>query len=201
MADTVLPAEPSSAVCARAVETVTAFSSPALVHHCRRSYLWAAAYAEARGITFDAETMFVASMLHDLGLVPAFDAHRIPFEEAGGNVAWVFGAGAGWPVERREHAARIVVDHMRDVTREEHVEGWLLMLATSWDISGSFADEWPDDLTTAVFEAYPRLDLRTEFVRCFEEQAARKPDGEAAASVASGIAQRMANHPFERDPR
>ncbi len=37
-------------------------------------------------------------MLHDVGLVEEFDSHRVLFEEAGGHVAWVFGARAGWPV-------------------------------------------------------------------------------------------------------
>jgi hypothetical protein len=34
-------------------------------------------------------------MLHDIGLVKEFDSHTVPFEQAGGHVAWVFGAGAG----------------------------------------------------------------------------------------------------------
>jgi hypothetical protein len=32
-------------------------------------------------------------MLHDIGLVPEFDSHTVPFEDAGGHVARVFGAG------------------------------------------------------------------------------------------------------------
>jgi len=53
-------------------------------------------------------------VLHDIGLVDDFDSHTVPFEEAGGSVAWVFAAGAGWPAERRARVSEIVVRHMWD---------------------------------------------------------------------------------------
>ncbi|MER6509502.1 hypothetical protein ABT158_21960 [Nonomuraea sp. NPDC001636] len=42
--------------------------------------------------------------LHDMGLTEPFDSHRLPFEEAGGQLAWVFGTAAGRPAERAERA-------------------------------------------------------------------------------------------------
>lgn len=191
-------AVPESPAAERALETVQAFSSAALINHCVRSYLWAAAYARDRGIAFDPELLYVAALLHDLALTPSFDNHRLPFEVAGGHIAWVFAAGAGWPVARRDHAARTVVDHMRDdITVEENAEGYLLSVATGFDISGSRADAWPLDLQGAVLARHPRLDLAVEFLRCFADQAARKPESAAAAAVASGIAGRVAANPLE----
>jgi hypothetical protein len=198
MADVVIPDPPGSPVTELAAETARAFSSPAMVNHCSRSYVWAVTYATANGIEFDAELLYVSTMLHDLGLSPAFDNHRLAFETAGGHVAWVFAAGAGWPAPRRDHAARVVVDHMRDdVTPEEDAEGYLLAVATSWDISGRRPDAWPHALTRGVLERFPRLDLGTEFLRCFQDQAQRKPGSAAAAAVASGIAGRIAANPLE----
>jgi hypothetical protein len=43
-----------------------------------------------------------------------------------------------------------------------------------------------------VVAALPRLSLREEFVRCFEDQARREPESSAAAAMASGIAGRLA---------
>ena len=63
---------------------------------------------KANRIVFD-ELLYLSSMLHDLGLVKEFDSHQVPFEEAGGHVAWVFGAGAGWSVERSRRAAQVIV--------------------------------------------------------------------------------------------
>ena len=137
-----------------------AFSSPALVNHCIRSYCWAAGYARLNGIAYDEELLYVAALLHDLGLVRAFDNHTEPFEEAGGHVAWVFGAGAGWPVERRVRVHEVIVRHMWDaVDRDADPEGHLLELATGLDISGRDAGAWPDELRREVLERHPRLGL------------------------------------------
>src|SRR5687767_12644659 len=90
---------PATPACRAALEVATAYCSPALFNHSVRAYLWAAGYGLERGIAFDAELLYVSAMLHDLALVKEFDNHTLPFEEAGGHVAWVFGAAAGWPVE------------------------------------------------------------------------------------------------------
>src|SRR3712207_203904 len=82
-------------------EVVAEYSSRSLVNHCERAYLWSAALGELTGVAYDRELLYVASMVHDLGLVAAFDNHLAPFEDAGGDVGWVFAAGAGWPRERR----------------------------------------------------------------------------------------------------
>ena len=81
-------------------EAALRYSSPSLFNHCARSYLWAASLGRSEGLDFDAELLYVAALLHDLGLVEAFDTHRTAFEEAGGDVGWVLAAGAGWPEAR-----------------------------------------------------------------------------------------------------
>ena len=183
---------PSTAVAEQALEVCTAYSSPALLHHCRRSYVWAAAYAVEHGIDIDTELLFVAAMLHDIGLTPSFDNHAVPFEVAGGHVAWVFGAGAGWTVARRHRAAEIIVKHMWDsVDVDEDPEGYLLEIATGLDISGANPQWWPADLRAEVLADFPRLGLGPEFTACFAAEAARKPDSTAAAAMASGIAGRI----------
>ena len=185
---------PDSRVAAAAHEVATTYCTPAIVNHCLRSYIWGAAYATERDIEFDAELLYVSAMLHDIGLVAEFDSHTVPFEDAGGHVAWVFAAGAGWPVERRVRASEVIVRHMRGAELSEDVEGYLLAIATSLDISGRHPEWWPQPLLDQVVRAFPRLTLRDEFVRCFKDQARRKPDSAAAASVAGGIAERMATN-------
>jgi len=190
---------PSTAVAEQALEVCTAYSTTALLHHCRRSYVWAAAYAVERGMEFDAELLFVAAMLHDIGLTPSFDNHALPFEQAGGHVAWVFGAGAGWPVPRRQRAAEIIVKHMWDaVDPEDDAEGYLLEIATGLDISGRNPQWWPEELRAEVLADFPRLGLGPEFTACFAAEAERKPESSAAAAMAGGVAGRIAANPLDR---
>ncbi len=194
MSDEIVPGvtRPDTPCATAALEVCTTYCTPAIVNHCLRSYVWAASYAAARGITIDSELLYVAAMLHDIGLVPEFDSHTVPFEDAGGHVAWVFGAGAGWPVARRIRAAEVVVRHMRGTELAEDVEGYLLAIATSLDISGRNPERWPEPFRQDVVRVLPRLTLREEFVRCFEDQARRKPESSAATAIANGIAGRLA---------
>jgi hypothetical protein len=189
---------PATAATAAVAEVLRQYSPPALVNHCHRSYLLAAALAKTGGVDVDWELLYVASLLHDIALEPAFDSHTLPFEEAGGHVAWVFTAGAGWPVERRDRAAAIVVAHMRGTDPAVDPEGDLLDVATGLDISGRNVERWSEPLLTEMLAAYPRLDLAERFTACFRDQAVRKPQSAAAAAIGTGVADRLATNPLEK---
>jgi hypothetical protein len=187
---------PATATVRCADQVLRRFSPPALVHHCHRSYLFAAALAVQDRLEIDWELLHVAALLHDLALEPAFDNHILPFEEAGGWLAWVFAAGAGWPDERRDHAAAVIVAHMVGTDPAVNPEGHLLDVATGLDISGRDRQRWPEPFLAEVLDRFPRLDLAEHFLACFRDQAARKPGSAAAAALRGGLAERMANNPL-----
>ena len=190
---------PDTAATRAATEVLRRYAPPALANHAIRSGHWAAAYGRLTGVGHDPELLHVAALLHDLGLEEPFDSHRLPFEVAGGHLAWVFGAGAGWDPARRERLGEIVIRHMwDDVDPAADPEGHLLERATSLDISGRRLEEWPADLRADVLAAWPRLDLAGRFTACFADQAARKPDSSAAAAIRSGLAGRIAANPLGR---
>jgi hypothetical protein len=189
---------PDTSAARGALEVARRFHSDALVNHGIRSYLWSVAAARTEGIEVDDELLFVSAVLHDVGLEPAFDSHTLPFEVAGGYVAWVFGAGAGWPTARRDRAAEIVVAHMADaVDPAVDPEGYLLEIATGLDISGRDPEAWDAGLRAGVLAAYPRLTLASEFTACIRDQAARKPESTAAVLVAAGLPARLAANPLD----
>ena len=188
---------PDSAAATAALEVATEYCSPALLQHSVRSYLWAAAFARLRGMDVDDELLYVAAVLHDLGLVAPFDSHRVDFEHVGGHLAWVFGAAAGWPVPRRLRAGEVIVAHMADaVDPAVDPEGCALEAATAFDISGRPIG-LPAELVLDVLQAHPRYALAAEFTACLLDQAERKPGSAAAAAVRSGIAERIAGNPLD----
>lgn len=193
-ADLPIPTTPAARL---ADEVVRHFSPPALVNHCHRSYRLAAALAVSDDLQVDWELLYVSSLLHDLALEPAFDNHAMPFEEAGGNLAWVFAAGAGWTVERREHAKAVIIAHMVGTDPAVDPEGHLLDVATGLDISGRNIERWPEPLLLELLEEFPRLDLAARFGACFREQALRKPESSAGAAVRGGLPDRLAANPLE----
>jgi hypothetical protein len=183
---------PQTPAAAAALSVATRFYSPALLNHCVRSYLWGAMYASTHHITFDNELYYVAALLHDIGLTDPFDSHRLAFEEAGGDLAWVFGVAAGWSADRAARATEIIVLHMRDdVASEVDPESHLLQIATSWDVVGRRPEEFPLEARAQVLARYPRHAFGTEFLACFEDQARRKPDSAAGASISNNAAERM----------
>jgi hypothetical protein len=181
-----------------ALSVATRYYSPALLNHCVRSCLWGAMYGTAHGVEFDDELYYVSALLHDIGLTEAFDSNRLAFEEAGGNLAWVFGIAAGWPADRAARVEQIIVLHMRDdVSPAADPEAHLLQIATSWEVVGRRPEEFAPDARAEILTRYPRLGFGTEFLACFEDQARRKPGSAAAASVSKDVAGRIAANPLE----
>jgi hypothetical protein len=182
---------PPTPTAALALEVLEKWGGRALVNHCLRSWVWAERLAEAVSLDHDPELLFVAAMLHDLGVTPPFDALVVPFEDAGGAAAWTFAAGAGWPPERRRRVEEVVQRHaMRSVDPLADAEGFLLEAATSLDVSGSGSERWDPAFIREVGLALPRLDFADSFGASMHEQAARKPHSEAARFDAGGGAAR-----------
>ncbi|MEU8325542.1 HD domain-containing protein [Nonomuraea sp. NPDC048881] len=192
---------PETRAAAAALSVATRFYSPALLNHCVRSYLWGTQYATAHGIAVDDELFYVSALLHDIALTDAFDSHRLPFEEAGGQLAWVFGMAAGWQEERAARATEIITLHMRDdVPPDIDPESHVLQVATSWEVVGRRPEEFSPDARAEMLARHPRLGFGEEFLACFEDQARRKPDSAAAASVRNDAAGRIAANPLEVSP-
>lgn len=190
---------PATAACADAERVVRRYCPPWLLNHAVRSYVWAAEIGRLEAVGFDPELLYVAALLHDIGLVQDFDNHTEPFETAGGHVAWVFAAGAGWPDDRATRAAEVIERHMwAAVDPALDPEGHLLEVGTGIDISGRRTEAITPALRDEALRRWPRLDLGEEFSRCFRQQSQRKPTSRAAALV-TGVEQSLRSHPFERD--
>lgn len=191
---------PTTPAARGAIDLATGYYSPALLNHVIRSWLWAEGFAviEERP-EIDHELLYVAAILHDIGIVPGFDNVALSYEEAGGNVAVALTAGAGWPPARRQRALEVIVRHnWPSVDPALDVEGHLLEIATSLDISGSRIDALPQDFVREVLQAYPRFALAEEFTSGVTDQAERKPATAARRIVDGGVAHKLAHHPFEQ---
>ena len=190
---------PASPVARAAYELAASCHSPALLNHVVRSWFWAEGFAlvEDRRDA-DRELLWTAAVLHDLGLVPAYDNATLSYEEAGGHVAVALTAGAGWAAERRQRALDVIVRHnWPSVDPAFDLEGHLLEIATGLDISGARADVLPPEFVREVLAAHPRLTLAAEFTASVTDQASRKPTTAARRLVDGGLAAKLAHHPHE----
>ena len=178
--------EPPTETARLSLEVARAWCEPALVNHCLRSWVWAKTLGDSLGLTVDDELLFVAAMLHDLGVTDPFDAHVMPFESSGGAAAWTFAAGAGWAPARRDRVREVIERHMwLSVDAEEDPEGFLLETATSLDVAHAGPEKWDAALRRDVTALLPRLDFGSEFADAIGAQASRKPSSTAARLHAS----------------
>jgi hypothetical protein len=189
---------PDSKAAAAALEVCQEYAEPWLLNHSLRAHAWAKAYAAKVDIAHDGELLYVAALLHDLALTAPFDSHELPFEEAGGHLARVFAAGAGWGRARRNRLSEVIVLHMRDdVPADEDPESHLLQVAVSADVSGSRLPEFDPEFRAQVVERYPRLGFVEAFLGRFADQAERKPHCAAAGLVRSDWPRRVRDNPLD----
>lgn len=191
---------PSSPAAVAARDIATRYHSPSLLNHVVRSWLWAEAFAIVEGRDgIDHELLYVSALLHDIGIVPAFDNASLSYEEAGGHVAVALTAGAGWSAERSDRALDVIIRHnWPSVDPTFDIEGHLLEIATGLDISGARPDALPADFVREVLDAYPRLDLAAEFGAGVVDQARRKPHTAALRLVDGGVVDKLRSNPLER---
>jgi len=190
---------PDTQAARAALEIAAAYHTPSLLNHVQRSWLCAEAFSLVRGLEADHELLYVAAMLHDVGIAPEFDNNALAYEDAGGHVAIALTAGAGWPAPRRTRVHEVIVRHnWPEVDPALDIEGHLLEIATGLDISGARPDELPQAFLSEVLERYPRIDLAAEFTACVTDQAYRKPDTAARRLVDGGVAGKIRDNPLER---
>jgi hypothetical protein len=187
---------PDTAVARRAEEICREVSSATLANHCFRSYAWGALLGIRDGVTWDAELLYVASMLHDIGLTEAYDRGGC-FERDGADAAREILTELGWPAARAETAADAIYLHMHEVGPEDSPEALLLDLGTAVDVRGFRLGDVPDTARAFVLDRFPRIGFKEHFIELFEDQARRKPHCIVRAFLDGGSAERIRAADFE----
>jgi len=188
---------PDSALARRARQLITEAAAPFLVNHSVRVYAWAVELARRDKLQFDPEILYVSTMLHDIGLVPAHDLGGC-YEVDGAIAADRLVVEAGEP----EAHARAIYDAIalhndEELPPDPASEVVLLWESAGTDVTGHrFADVRPA-IISELLATYPRLDFKREFTARLLDQASRKPTCRAAEMVATGMLEEIAQAPFE----
>jgi HD domain len=188
---------PDSTFALRAGELIADVAPPFLVNHSVRSYAWAVELAWHDKLEFDPEILYVSALLHDIGLVPAYDLGAC-FEIDGGVAAERFALQQGQPAERARAIYDVVALHMlAEAPPGSSSEVVLLNDSTGVDVTGYRIADVRASAIPEVVAAYPRLDFKREFAALFVDQASRKPGCRVAEMVSTGKLDAIANAPFE----
>jgi hypothetical protein len=144
-----------------------------LLNHSVRSYLFARALAGA--VPYDDELLFLATVLHDVGLTPQAGGPQ-RFEVEGADAAVRFLHGQGLSEERAEIVWDAIALHTSvGIANRKRPEVALAYAGIGIDVSKHGADRLPPGFADEVFEAYPRLDCKRELMDALIEQAHGRP--------------------------
>ena len=188
---------PDSSLAREAENLLRSVAPPFLTNHSFRSHFFAVALADRDGVGFDEELLYVAALLHDIGLVEEFDTGRC-FEEDSADAAARLAEQEEWESERRERLAEAIRLHVAaDIALEDGPEAYLLWHSTGLDVGGHRHGELTSAEVQGVLDAYPRLDFKDGFAGLVEDQAARKQGCWANRAVEAELRARIEAAPFE----
>lgn len=188
---------PDSAFARQARELITTAAPPFLVNHSVRAYAWAVELAAHDDLRFDSEILYVSALLHDIGLVPAYDIGGC-FETDGAIAAEAFALAHGQAPDRARAIYDVIDLHMADrLPPDPASEVVLLWDSTGTDVTGYRYADVRRAVVPPVLAAYPRLEFKREFGALFVDQAARKPTCTVAQMVASGKLAAIDRAPYD----
>ncbi|OHV31925.1 metal-dependent phosphohydrolase [Pseudofrankia sp. EUN1h] len=180
-----MPTLPDSALAVAADELLTTCSPPPLVNHCRRTYLFGTALLESRHRPYDAEALYVAAMLHDLGLTELWGDEVTPFEQRGALVAEITMLERGASPRFAGLVRDAIALHLElDTAKDPRPEVAGVHLGAAVDVLGLRLDQLPKDLVADVLDGLPRLGLKDLLTTVLRHEAEAKPTSRIAGHVA-----------------
>jgi hypothetical protein len=170
---------PDSALARKAVDLAYRVSPPVVWTHVVRTFVFGALVGQAQGLRYDEELFFLASVLHDLGLVGEFrGAER--FEVVGADAADAFLKDEGVSPERREIIWDSIALHTSvGIASRKRPEIALVHIGAGVDVIGMGLDRLPPNLVADTIEALPRHDFNKAFFNVLVETIAQAPQSAA----------------------
>ncbi|MBM7171459.1 HD domain-containing protein [Streptomyces sp. G44] len=167
--DSVLPTAvagvriPDSELARSAAAFAKRVSSETLFHHVMRSYLYGALLFDRGGVRYDRELAFVAAVLHDLGLVPAYQSPDKPFEVDGADAARTFLRERRVPAGRAEVVWDAIALHTNvAVAGRKRPEVGIVSVGSGLDFTGNGLQQLPSDALADILAAFPRAGFKQE---------------------------------------
>ncbi|WP_181919373.1 HD domain-containing protein [Alkalilimnicola ehrlichii] len=196
-------AVPDSVATRVADELAGRYYTQALRLHCLRTYYFGHLWAQFYGLRVDTETLYVASLLHDLGLSPQFakPSSCCGFAIVGAREAKQAVAKLHWPEERQRAVYEAISYHLNpylSIAKHEP-EAVCLQRAAHLDVVGAGRHLLPLAAIADVHQRFPRHDFREEILATMTAMV-HAPNSHAAVLGKLGFAKLAAGNPLNGMP-
>jgi hypothetical protein len=197
-----LPDLPDTGLAKEAEERVRELSQPALYGHCLRTWAFAALFARRDRVDHDEELLYLACVLHDLGLTDAHDG-RDPtaacFAVEGARAAHAMLCAHGVPEDRACSVAEAISLHLNiDVPERYGPEAVLLSKGVTLDVVGRRLERLPAAVVSEVAARWPREGSGDLLLADTRRQAKLRPQSRAALLHRLGFSGLISANPLDR---
>jgi HD domain-containing protein len=168
---------PDSAAAAAATRFAREHSSPLIYDHSRRVYLFGSMRAHDLGLEPDPELLYVASMMHDVGLSTPFSETEQRFELDGADQARRLLEQHGFERPEADIVWTAIALHTTPgVPVRMGAEVAATQLGVLVDAVGLGLEELDRERVAAITAAHPRGDFKNGFLEAFVDGLAHRPD-------------------------
>jgi HD domain len=165
-----------------------AASPPYLFNHAVRTFLFGSLIGRALGVKFDQELLYLACILHDLGLTERFEG-ELPFEIQGAEAAKHFLEEQAYAKERAAIVWDGIAMHASLIGHYKQAEIKLVGEGAGADVVGPDVSQIKKTEVEEILKAFPRLQFKTAFVKTCTDVVRKHPGG-AARSFMRDIGER-----------
>jgi hypothetical protein len=166
---------PLSADALAAVALVRDASPPFLYNHSIRTYVFGALLADADGLEFDEESIFIAACLHDLGLLDRYQSRDEPFELDSAAATRAFLTARAVAHSKIDLICDSIAYHTSALASLRAPQVSLVGTGAGADVFGYRLSSLPPARVAAVVTALPRLNFKIAFQRSLIRYCEKKP--------------------------
>src|SRR5438034_812230 len=149
---------------------------PYLFNHSLRTYLFGALVGRSEARRYDEELLFLACILHDLGLTERFMG-PMPFEIQGAEAVARFLKDQGVSTERAAVVWDGIAMHPLPIADHKQPEIALVSAGAGADVLGPDPSQVTAAVRNQIVQAFPRLGFKKAFVKGCADVVRRYPRG------------------------
>ncbi len=175
---------PDSELANKAAALAERAHTGSFLNHVHRTWWFAEFLGRKRDLKYDREAVYLASLLHDLGLTDAYAADS-RFEVDGADAAGRFLHDHGYPSDKAALVWDAIALHASGgIADRREPEVALIHFGAHVDVVGLRLDEIPPQLIDDTLALYPRLGFKKAFTEALAEVARKKPH----TAIGTGLA-------------
>jgi hypothetical protein len=168
---------PDTKLARDATDLVRDSTTDLIYNHSRRVFWFGSLQGRNRGLSFDAEVLYVGAMFHDLGLNEQYRSSGRRFEVDSADEARRFLQGHGVPEDSIRRVWTAIALHTTPGIPElMEPEVALVTAGVEYDVLGIGYHDISDADRAEITSLHPRPDFKRSILQAFTEGIAPKPD-------------------------